>query len=295
MTAVRADVAVAAPRLAAAYDSCRRSSRRHGTTYHWATYGLPRVKRHHVWALYGFCRLADDVIDAPDLVHDVARREAALGELRALLFRDWRRGRSDHAVVHAVLHTARAFELPAEYFERFLDSMAMDLRVHAYDTYADLLGYMDGSAAVIGEMMLPILEPSGAAATEPARDLGLAFQLTNFLRDVGEDLDRGRVYLPREDLDRFGAAPHARVVDDRWRALMEFQFERCAALYRSADLGIAMLPPAEARCVGTARVLYAAIIDKIRERDYDVFTGRARVPLARKLWHAALITVRSTP
>lgn len=288
--------AIAAPTgLAGAYASCRRSSRRHGTTYHWASYGLPRVKRHHVWALYGFCRLADDVVDVPGPGSDPSAREAALAALRRRLFDDWGRGRSEHPVVHAVVHTARAFDLSPELFERFLDSMAMDLRISRYATYDDLLGYMDGSAAVIGEMMLPILEPLTPDAFGPARDLGLAFQLTNFLRDVGEDLDRDRVYLPQEDLDRFGVDPFRRTVDDGWRALMEFEFDRCRGLYRSADIGISLLPPAEARCVGSARTLYSGIIDRIRERDYDVFTGRARVPIVRKLVTAATIAVRSRP
>ena len=117
--------------------------------------------------------------------------------------------------------------------------MAMDLDVATYAPWDDLLGYMDGSAAVIGEMMLPILEPpTHAAAFEPARELGLAFQLTNFLRDVGEDLDRGRVYLPEEDLDRFGADPWARTVTPAWRELMRFEIDRARALYASADQGI---------------------------------------------------------
>ena len=104
--------------------------------------------------------------------------------------------------------------------------MAMDLSVTRHDTFDDLLDYMDGSAAVIGEMMVPILEPLRPEAFTHARDLGVAFQLSNFLRDVGEDLDRGRVYLPAEDLARFGAEPADRRVTPAWRALMAFQIDR---------------------------------------------------------------------
>jgi phytoene synthase len=160
--------------------------------------------------------------------------------------------------------------------------MAMDLDTATYDTWDDLLGYMDGSAAVIGEMMLPILEPLSPEAIAPARDLGLAFQLTNFLRDVAEDLDRGRVYIPQEDLRDHGADPARRVVDDAWRSLMRFKIDRCRALYRSADRGIDLLPPASARCIGAARVLYAEILDRIEAAGYDVFTTRATVPTWRK-------------
>ena len=184
----------------------------------------------------------------------------------------------------AVVDTCVRFELDPEMFRRFLDSMAMDLTVSSYATWDDLVGYMEGSAAVIGEMMLPLLAPQDLRRSRPhARDLGFAFQLTNFLRDVGEDLDRGRVYLPREDLDRFGADPHRRVVDEAWIELMRFEATRCEQLYRSADVGIGLLPRSSARAIGAARRLYSEILGRIAANGYDVFTRRARVPLARKL------------
>ena len=181
------------------YARCRQLNRAYGTTYYAATLLMPRVKRHHVHALYGFCRYADDIVDdlgpAP-----VEEREHALTEFGERLFTDLERGDSDDTVLKAVVHTVNAFDLNPDCFRRFLRSMTMDLTVETYESFDDLLDYMDGSAAVIGEMMLPILEPTSAAALRHARDLGLAFQLTNFLRDVDEDLDRGRVYIPQEDL-----------------------------------------------------------------------------------------------
>ena len=151
-----------------------------------------------------------------------------------------------------------------ECFDRFFGAMAMDLTTSRYETWEDLLGYMEGSAAVIGEMMLPVLEPTSPEAKEPARSLGLAFQLTNFLRDVDEDLDRGRVYLPQEDLRAVRGRPApTRGATPEWRALMAYEIERNRALYAFADTGIAMLPPRSARCVGAARVLYAQILDRI--------------------------------
>jgi phytoene synthase len=264
------------------YDRCRDLARRYGTTYYWATYALPRVKRHHVWALYAFCRKADDIVDAQggEAVHDPAAALAAFG---ARFFDDWRRGDSDDDVLKAVVHTVRAFGHDPVTFERFLASMTMDLTVTRYETWDALLGYMDGSAAVIGEMMLPLLEPTSPVALEPARALGLAFQLTNFLRDVDEDLDRGRIYLPQEDLVRFGADPQRRAVDEAWGALYRFEIERCRALYDDADRGIALLPPSSARCVRAARVLYARILDRIECAGYDVFRARARVPTWQKV------------
>ena len=268
------------------YARCRRLNKRYGTTYYWSTFVLPRVKRHHVWALYAFCRHADDIVD--DLgPASVEVREKALTDLGDRLFADLAAGASDDPVLKAVVHTIRAFDIDPECFRRFLRSMAMDLTVAEYATWDDLLGYMDGSAAVIGEMMLPILEPTDAAALPHARDLGNAFQLTNFLRDVAEDLDRGRVYVPQEDLARFGADPARRVVDEPWRQLMAFEVDRCRALYRSADLGVALLPPASARCIQAARTLYSEILDRIEATGYDVFATRATVPTWRKASLAA--------
>ena len=277
----------AAPTLDASYRLCRRLNKRYGTTYYWSSLVLPRVVRHHVWALYAFCRHADDIVDdlgdAP-----LEDREKALNAYGDRFFADLAAGRSDHPVLRAVVHTVRAYGHDPEVFRRFLASMAMDLWVDRYATWDDLLVYMDGSAAVIGEMMLPILEPRDpAAALGPARDLGFAFQLTNFLRDVAEDLDRGRVYLPQQDLQRHDADPARRIVDPEWRALMRFEIDRCRALYRSAETGVALLPPASARCVGTALALYSGILERIEELGYDVFSQRARVPTRTKAAQAA--------
>jgi phytoene synthase len=275
--------------LERSYAECRRLNREYGTTYYWATYALPRVKRHHVHALYGFCRYADEIVDDPTF-GTTPERADALGRFTERFFADLDRGRSDDLVLKAVLHTVRAFDLDIDLFERFLRSMAMDLTVEAYETWADLEVYVDGSAAVIGEMMMPILEPADPdGARGAARALGIAFQLTNFLRDVGEDLDRGRVYLPQEDLQRFGADPGRRRVDAAWVHLVQFEIERCRQLYAEADPGIAALPASSARGIWAARRLYSEILERIEANGYDVFSQRARVPAARK----AVVVARS--
>jgi phytoene synthase len=162
--------------------------------------------------------------------------------------------------------------------------MEMDLTVATYETYDDLRGYMDGSAAVIGEMMLPILEPVGPAALPPARALGDAFQLTNFLRDIAEDLDRGRTYVPQEDIRRFGAeeAFASRTPTPAFVELMRFEIARNRALYRAATAGFDLLPPSSARCVRAAHRLYGRILDVIEGNGYDVFSRRATVPTWQK-------------
>ena len=266
------------------YEICRELNRRYGTTYYWSAHLLPAVKRPHVYALYGFCRYADDIVDDLGSTATVEERAATLRQFGDRFFEDYSTGRSEHPVLKAVVHTVRAFDIDPDCIRRFLHSMTMDLSVGTYESYDDLRVYMDGSAAVIGEMMLPILEPREFERAKPhARDLGDAFQLTNFLRDVDEDLERGRVYIPQEDLRRFGADPTTRTCTEPWRAVMRFEIERCRELYVSADIGIGLLPPSSKRCVQAARDLYSGILDKIEEAKYDVFTQRVRVTTARKV------------
>ncbi len=266
------------------FERCRQLNKRSGTTYYWATELLPRVKRHYVHALYGFCRYADDIVDDLGPV-PVERRAAALRDFGDRFLADLASGRSDDLVCRAVVHTAKAFDLSAEPFQRFLRSMEMDLTVARYETFDDLVGYMDGSAAVIGELMVPILEPVSIEAIARARDLGIAFQLTNFLRDVAEDLDRGRVYIPQEDIRKHVAesAFSQRRCTPAFRDLMAFEIERTRDFYLSGDIGLGLLRGRAQRCVMAARSLYGGILDQIEAVDHDVWTARVRVATWRKV------------
>ena len=287
MTSSRPDV------LAEGYARCAAITRENGTTYWWGTRLLPEDARRHVHAVYSLARLADDIVDdaGPEPGPET---EAALAAFEDRFFTDLAAGSSTDPVTAAVVATVRERGIDEQCFHRFFRAMRTDLTRREYDTWGDLLGYMDGSAAVIGEMMLPVLEPA-AESTAAARSLGLAFQLTNFLRDVGEDLDRGRVYLPQEDLRRFGADPWARRVTPEWRALMAFEVERNRRLYREADAGLPALPLQARRCVATARVLYSRILERIEAADYDVFSSRARVPTPTKAALAARMVVAREP
>ena len=269
------------------YELCREFNRRHGTTYFWSTKVLPKIKQHHVHALYAFARYADDIVDEIPSQggHNVPTevRASTLADFGQRFFEDLAAGQSEDPILKAVVHTVRAFDIDTTAFDRFLRSMTMDLTVESYETWDDLLVYMDGSAAVIGEMMLPILEPLDYDTALPhARDLGNAFQLTNFLRDVDEDLDRGRQYIPLEDSRRFGADLTERAVTPEFITLMQFEIERCRALYESADIGISMLPERSAKAIRAAFTLYGRILDKIEAQQYDVFTSRARVTTTEK-------------
>jgi phytoene synthase len=272
------------PALRAAYNRCRRLNASHGRTYFLATRLLPPSKRPHVHALYGFARYGDELVDAPgaDPGALVPWADRFLDDLKSGAEPDV----STDPVSRAVLHTAREWGLPVEHFEAFLTSMRMDLTVTGYPTYADLERYMYGSAAVIGMLMVPILEPLHDDAYPRARALGEAFQLTNFIRDVGEDLRRGRVYLPEEDLARFevtrvdlaGPRTNARV-----KALLAFEIDRTRELYREAATGVEMLHPTSRDCVATALRLYAGILEAVERSGYDVLSTRVTVPVATRL------------
>ena len=270
------------------YRSCARLTRRHGTTYYWGALLLPAAVRHHVHAVYALCRLADDIVDVDPGPHPGRRLDVFEERVHRGLAKGGAGRLPADPTLAAIVTSLLENRIGRPELDRFFGAMRRDLSVTGYRSWADLLGYMDGSAAVVGEMMLPVLGPLDLAAARPAaRSLGLAFQLTNFLRDVAEDLDRGRIYLPAEELARFGADPRLRRVTPQWRALMAFQIDRNRELYARAGPGIRMLPPDAARCVSTARVLYARILERIEQADYDVFAGRVRVPTWQKAALAA--------
>ncbi|GAA2661719.1 phytoene/squalene synthase family protein [Paractinoplanes durhamensis] len=276
--------------LAAAYERCRLLHKQHGRTYYLATRLLPAWKRRHVHALYGFTRYADEIVDQTEALPP-AERAKRLNAWSGQFVAGLRGEPVDDPLLPAVLHTIAVFDLDVNDFDTFLRCMAMDLTITSYETYDDLLAYMEGSAAVIGTMMLPILGSTDrATAREPARQLGFAFQLTNFIRDVAEDLDRGRIYLPREDLDRFGLTPEdLRPGNPKIKPLIAYEVSRARRHYRAAAPGIPLLEPASQACMRTAYQLYGGILDQVVAADYDVFARRATVPNSRR----AAVAVRS--
>ncbi|GLY99341.1 phytoene/squalene synthase family protein [Actinoplanes sp. NBRC 103695] len=286
--------------LAASYERCRELHRRHGRTYYLATRLLPAWKRRHVHALYGFTRYADEIVDRTEALPP-AERAARLTDWSDRFLAGLRGEPIADPLLPAVLHTIAVFDLDLADFDAFLRSMAMDLTVTSYATYDDLLGYMEGSAAVIGTMMLPILgSQDPAAAREPARQLGLAFQLTNFIRDVAEDLDLGRTYLPDEHLARFGVTREdleRRVATPKIKDLLRYEVSVAKDHYRQAAPGIPLLHPASQACMRTAYRLYGGILDEVEAADYDVFTRRATVPNQRRATVAisSILTRPGTP
>jgi phytoene synthase len=266
-----------------------------------ATRLLPGWKRRHVHALYGFTRYADEIVDQTEELPP-AERAARLTEWSDRFLAGLRGEPTDDPLLPAVLHTIAVFDLDLDDFASFLRSMAMDLTITSYATYDDLLDYMEGSAAVIGTMMLPILgSHDPAAAREPARQLGLAFQLTNFIRDVAEDLDRGRTYLPDEDLARFDVtradleqAQADRRSTPKIKALIRYECEQAQIHYRQAAPGIPLLHAGSQACMRTAYRLYGGILDEVAAADHDVFARRATVPNRRRA-AVALTSVLTRP
>ena len=279
--------------LAQSYEICKKLNRRHGKSYYYATYLLPKSSRKHIHSIYGFCRYADDIVDSfsPSFSGE---RQKALSEFSNRFFADLRLGVSDDPVLAAVVNTAKTYEIPTDLFERFLHSMSLDFTQSSYETFDDLCIYMDGSAAVVGEMTLPILQASSEAARIPARNLGIAFQLTNFLRDIGEDLRRGRIYVPSQDIERFSArsAFLNRSVTTEFVALMHFEIERTWAIYKESCQGDVYLPQRSRACVTGARSLYSGILTEIEKLNFDVFARRATVAPWKK-FATAVSTIRS--
>ncbi|KES05132.1 phytoene synthase [Streptomyces toyocaensis] len=284
------------PALREAYRRCRVLNARHGRTYFLATRLLPVERRPAVHALYGFARWADDIVDALGTGADTARRDAELSALESELDKGLRDGDSGEPVVRALADTARRYGIDHAHFTDFMAAMRDDLVVTDYADYAELRRYMHGSAAVIGLQMLPVL---GTVVPRPAAEphaaaLGVAFQLTNFLRDVGEDLDRGRVYLPADLLAAHGVdramLRWSRDTGRRDRrvtsALREFE-TLTRGVYREAAPGLAMLEPVSRPCIRTAFVLYGGILDAVARDGYAVLHRRAVVPRRRRAVVAA--------
>jgi phytoene synthase len=274
------------PDLRASYEECKRLNALHGKTYFLATLLLPKAKRPFVHALYGFARYADEIVD--DLASELSIEEKAeaLSNWGNGVLADLKKGTSDDHVGRALIDTVKRFDIPHEHFEAFLHSMTMDLTVQEYETYEDLLEYVYGSAAVIGLEMVPILGPLHNDAFEAATKLGIAFQLANFIRDVDEDLDRGRVYLPIKELAQFGVTREMleeRVLTPEIIEALKFQIARVRRLQAEAAPGIALLEATSRPCIEAASTLYCGIVDEVEKIGYDIFNQRAKTSTARRM------------
>lgn len=278
------------PALRTSYLECKRLNSLHGKTYYLATLLLPPAKRPFVHALYGFARYADEIVD--DLASTLTDEEKAnsLKQWGEGVISDIKSGNSNDQIGKALVDTVRRFDIPIEYFQAFLHSMTMDLTITEYQEYEDLQEYVYGSAAVIGLQMVPVLGREKGSSIDKvnsaAEKLGVAFQLANFIRDVGEDLDRGRVYLPIAELQSHGVTREmleGKVLTPQIKSALKEQIERVRRLQRESATGIKMLSIQSRACIQAASELYCGIVDEVEKIDYQIFSKRAKTSNWRRM------------
>jgi phytoene synthase len=278
------------PQMSWAYRNCVQVIREHSKSFYFSASLLPGGKRQGILALYAFCRLTDDIVDRAD-----ASAHHTPGDVRmqaADALDQWAAANRcttasvDHPVVAAWADTRMRCSIPAELADDLIAGVRMDLTVDRYDSWDDLWLYSYRVASTVGLMSMYITGADTMDAVPYAVQLGVALQLTNILRDVGEDARAGRIYLPREDMARFGYTEemlHERIVNKQFIQLMRFQVTRARALYEAAAPGIAMLPADSRVAVAAAAAVYRGILDKIEAAKYDVFAQRAHLSLTEKL------------
>lgn len=265
---------------------CAELTRQHARTFAFASTFLPAHKQRGVFALYTFCRRADDIVDRIDADRTPQLAQAELSRYRERLVAALE-GAGDDAAFRELTWTVTEFGVPRGVLSELLDGIARDLTPTTYTSWDEVREYSEGVASSVGEMLVHVFGVAQAkhasGAIRFARTLGLAMQLTNILRDVGEDARRGRCYLPSEDLQRFGLSRDevlGATVDPgstRWQRFVRFEIARARELYREGARGIALLAPDARRCTWICAVGYGAILEAIERNNFDTFSVRARV------------------
>eukprot|EP00747_Dinoflagellata_sp_TGD_P153571 gnl/TRDRNA2_/TRDRNA2_177409_c0_seq3.p1 gnl/TRDRNA2_/TRDRNA2_177409_c0~~gnl/TRDRNA2_/TRDRNA2_177409_c0_seq3.p1 ORF type:complete len:496 (+),score=68.50 gnl/TRDRNA2_/TRDRNA2_177409_c0_seq3:94-1488(+) len=281
--------------LKLAYQECEEVTKEASKTFHLATALLQPAARKHAWAIYAWCRRTDDIVDSPEAQANPQLLDTELEEWNRRLNGIWKRTPADMYDL-ALADTVRTYPtLDIEPFREMIEGMVMDVPGHAkgklrYQTFDELYLYCYRVAGTVGLMMLPLLGKAEgvteAQIRKPAIALGIAFQLTNILRDVGEDLERGRIYLPLDEIKEFGLTEEdlsAGVVTEKYKDFIKFQIARARAYYKEAEKGISMLNPTARFAVRASLDLYGKILTKIEENDYDNFNKRAYVSGWEKL------------
>lgn len=269
-------------RLQESYRTCGRMQRRHDPTYYWATRCLPRDVRPAVHAVYGFVRAADQIVDGPGRPPAGEPRHAALNAWQSELERGLCAGRSGHPVIAALVDAGPRYGMPLHLLSRYFDAMRVDcdepVRIASHEQLDD---YMNGSAATVGRVLAPVLE---APDPEAVARLGVAFQLTNFIRDVDVDWELGRVYLPGLPEDELAAG----IAGDGLRERVANEVARARGLFAETAGVSAAMRPGLRRGIHVARAVYARVLDRVEWGGYDVLGARVRV----RPWEAAGAALR---
>lgn len=277
-------------KLRASYSICRAITREHAKTFYMATRFLPYHKQRSIFAIYGLCRYLDDLVDeGEDLIRQEKLSSAELLDklemFKVKLISTFQGLESDSPVLYAFSDVLGRHEFPIELPLALLEGVRSDLVKNRYENFEELYDYSYKVASVVGLMTSEVFGYDNEEALSYAVDLGIAMQLTNILRDIGEDVDRNRIYLPREDLVRFDVSEDEilnRVMSDRFLSLIQFQIDRAREYYNRADYGIQMLHKDSRLPVLLARENYSRILDKIEESGYNIFHQRAYLTSGEK-------------
>ena len=282
-----------------AYRHCQRIAKTHAKNFYYAFRVLPPRKRRAIYATYAFCRYCDDIADEPRPLDEKRR----LFEETRTRLADAFEGRKTYEPVFAALaDAAQRFSIPAAYFEEVIAGVEMDLAQDRYHSFDDLRRYCYGVASVVGLICLEIFEYTDASARDHAIDLGLAMQLTNIIRDVAEDAQRGRIYLPLDEVASFGYSEQKLFESSatpEFMELMRFQAERARGYFASGRRLMPLLSPDSRACPATLLSVYSTILDRIESSGFDVFERRIglgtgeKLLIAARLWAGSLIqTIR---
>ena len=277
--------------LAAAYEVCRQITKSRARNFYYGFITLPRAKRRAIYAVYAFCRICDDAVDDTD---DPREQLRLIGDLRGRLEKALTGDPGDP--VHLALGDAVArFAIPADYLSQVIDGVEMDASISRYRTFAELERYCYRVACCVGLICLEIFGYRDSKARDYAVDLGMAMQLTNILRDIAEDAGRDRIYIPGEELDRFGLAESDILggeLSDNFRELMRFQVGRARSYFDRARRLLPLLPTMSRACPAMLEATYSRLLDRIEDRQFDVFRGRVGLGTAEKLMLVARLWPR---
>lgn len=274
-----------------AYDHCRSMTRLHAKTFYMATRFLPNHKQRSIFAIYGLCRYLDDLVDESEdlmLQQKITCEEilVKLDHFKEKLINTYNGNEQSDPIMLAFSDTLNSFNISIKFPMLLMEGVKMDLTKDRYATFDELYEYSYKVASVVGLMTSEVFGYENPKAVEHAVDLGIAMQLTNILRDVGEDLTKNRIYLPKDELDRFGVTEEDLFnhnMSENFIEFMKFQIGRAKKYYESADRGIGMLNRDSRLPVGLARANYSRILNKIEENGYNVFRQRAFLNSTEKL------------
>ena len=279
-----------------AYDHCRQIAKVSARNFYYAFRTLPGRQRRAVHATYAFCRTCDDIADDDLPLED---KERLFAHVREMLVQS-RNGTADDPIFVALRDAAETYSIPAHYFEEVIQGVELDLTQSRFETFDELRAYCYKVASAVGLICIEVFGYTDPTAREYAVDLGIAMQLTNIMRDLREDADRSRIYLPRDELAKFGYSEDelfAGVVNDPFRRLMQFQADRARRYFASGRRLIPLLSPRSRACVRVLHDLYSRILDRIESADFDVFKerislgDREKLFLMAKLWALSLIPI----